>query len=207
MRRGARRSARCGMEGAPTAARRSTCAEICAACSVGMCSRQAAAAWLDRALRCPGHAAALAASGWARARATGSTGSHPPSPARLSPCSALAVHSRCVHRTALLMLRPTLPRPCLCSRPSRFSQECREFKNGRCSRGDACRFSHVGEPGRPPAGEFDERRFEGGDEVRAQAPTARDTPREMLACDDSRRSTLALHMHCTGPARRTRIAL
>jgi len=41
-------------------------------------------------------------------------------------------------------------------------EECREFKNGRCSRGDACRFNHVGGP--PPGGggggDFDERRFE-----------------------------------------------
>mmetsp|Transcript_11516 Transcript_11516/g.36863 ORF Transcript_11516/g.36863 Transcript_11516/m.36863 type:complete len:86 (+) Transcript_11516:1-258(+) len=29
-------------------------------------------------------------------------------------------------------------------------EECREFMNGRCSRGDACRFKHVGEGGGPP---------------------------------------------------------
>ena len=52
------------------------------------------------------------------------------------------------------LLSPPLSRP----------QECREFKNGRCSRGDACRFNHVGGPtggsGGSSGAAFDERRFE-----------------------------------------------
>jgi len=42
------------------------------------------------------------------------------------------------------------------------SQECREFKNGRCSRGDSCRFNHVG----GPQGEFNDRRFDDRDDDR-----------------------------------------
>lgn len=53
------------------------------------------------------------------------------------------------------------------ARPLPRSQECREFKNGRCSRGDACRFNHVG----APAGEFNDRRFDDDrDDVSAQPP-------------------------------------
>ena len=39
-------------------------------------------------------------------------------------------------------------------------QDCREFKNGNCSRGESCRFNHVGGPPPPPEGGFDERRFD-----------------------------------------------
>eukprot|EP00965_Chrysotila_dentata_P168929 5577875-Pleurochrysis_carterae.AAC.5 len=36
--------------------------------------------------------------------------------------------------------------------PSR-AQECREFRNGRCSRGSACKFLHLDVP--PPPGRFE----------------------------------------------------
>lgn len=40
-------------------------------------------------------------------------------------------------------------------------QDCREFKAGRCSRGESCRFNHVGGPSTaPPEGSFDDRRFD-----------------------------------------------
>ena len=44
-------------------------------------------------------------------------------------------------------------------------QDCREFKNGNCSRGESCRFNHVGGP--PPAAEgggFDDSRFDDDDD-------------------------------------------
>ena len=51
--------------------------------------------------------------------------------------------------------------PTLC----RGWQDCREFKNGTCSRGDSCRFNHVGEPAPAPDSGFDERRFDDDDDV------------------------------------------
>jgi len=60
--------------------------------------------------------------------------------------------------------RHACARGSLLSPPPSRSQECREFKNGRCSRGDACRFNHVGGPtggsGGGSGAAFDERRFE-----------------------------------------------
>ena len=41
-------------------------------------------------------------------------------------------------------------------------EDCREFKMGRCSRGDACKFAHVGGP--PPSGGFSERRYDEDDD-------------------------------------------
>jgi len=60
------------------------------------------------------------------------------------------------------------------ARPMHLAQECREFKNGRCSRGDQCRFQHVGGP--PPAeerGGYDDRRFDDEDDRQDDRPDDR----------------------------------
>ena len=69
---------------------------------------------------------------------------------------------------ALLLCLPLRLHACACAActcPLPLPQECREFKMGRCSRGDACRFNHVGGP---PAndsngGGYDEHRFDADD--------------------------------------------
>lgn len=62
------------------------------------------------------------------------------------------------------------------------SQECREFKNGRCSRGDSCRFNHVG----GPTGEFNERRFDDRDDDRRSERGYDDRDRSEDRGDDRR---------------------
>jgi hypothetical protein len=70
-------------------------------------------------------------------------------------------------------------------------EDCREFKNGRCSRGDACRFNHVGGPPPPPEGGFDERRFDDyDDESRNERQARYDDDRRFDDDDDDERIPL-----------------
>jgi hypothetical protein len=56
-------------------------------------------------------------------------------------------------------LSPFVPARSLGSAVPAATQECREFVNGRCSRGSACKFLHVGAPREvgPAIGESDRR--------------------------------------------------
>ena len=56
---------------------------------------------------------------------------------------------------------------CCCFRRG-VCQDCREFKAGRCSRGDNCRFNHVGGPPPPPEGGYNEGGFEEEGDRRAR---------------------------------------
>ena len=74
--------------------------------------------------------------------------------------AVLAAHGA---RAAVLALTRAAPsRIFSCAGLSR-SQECREFKNGRCSRGDACRFSHIGGPATGGGSELEDRGIEAED--------------------------------------------